>query len=62
MFNWFKKDPEQELRNAYHGKLGEALFAQRNGKIEEYSMLTAEAQDLRLALEALQNGDDRAAA
>jgi len=62
MFNWFKRDPETKIRDAYHTKLGEALFAQRNGKIREYSLLTAEAEALRLELEALQNDTDRAAA
>jgi len=62
MFNWFKRDPETKIRNAYHTKLGDALFAQRNGKIREYASLTAEAEALRLELEELQNNSDRAAA
>ena len=62
MFNWFKRDPETRIRNEYYTKLGEALFAQRNGKIREYSLLTAEAEALRLELEAMKNDTNRAAA
>jgi len=53
MFSFFKKDPAKKLRKQYLAKLEEALNAQRNGKIREYSFLTAEAEDFRSQLEAL---------
>ena len=55
MFNWFKSDPEKKLRKLYTAKLEEAMIAQRNGKIREYSFLTAEADALFKQLSALQN-------
>ena len=53
MFNFFKSAPDKKIRKQYHAKLEEAMHAQRNGKIREYSLLTAEAEILREQLEAL---------
>jgi len=53
MFNFFKSAPDKKIRKQYHAKLEEAMHAQRNGKIREYSLLTAEAELLREQLEAL---------
>ena len=53
MFKWLKPDPEKKLRKLYHAKLEQALNAQRNGKIREYSFLTAEAEAVREELEKL---------
>ena len=47
MFGWMKRDPQKQLRKQYHAKLEEALQAQRNGNIRQYSFLTAEAEKLR---------------
>jgi polyhydroxyalkanoate synthesis regulator phasin len=55
MFNFFKSAPDKKIRKQYHAKLEEAMLAQRNGKIREYSFLTQEAEALREQLEALQN-------
>ena len=52
MFEFLKKDPSKKLRKQYHAKLEEALHMQRNGKIREYSLLTAEAEAIREKLEA----------
>lgn len=52
MFGLFKKDPVKKLRLQYHAKLEEAMQMQRNGKIREYSFLTAEAEALREQMEA----------
>jgi hypothetical protein len=52
MFGFLKKNPVQKLRQQYHAKLEAAMIAQRNGKIREYSFLTAEAEKLRTQLEA----------
>jgi hypothetical protein len=54
MFNLFKSAPDKKIRKQYHAKLEEAMHAQRNGKIREYSFLTAEAEALREKLELLQ--------
>jgi hypothetical protein len=53
MFGIFKSDPVKKLRNAYHAKLTEAMNAQRNGKIREYSFITAEAEVLKSKLDIL---------
>ncbi len=54
MFNLFKSAPDKKIRKQYLAKLEEAMHAQRNGKIREYSLLTAEAEALREKLELLQ--------
>ncbi len=54
MFNLFKTSPDKKIRKQYIAKLEEAMHAQRNGKIREYSFLTAEAEALREQLELLQ--------
>ena len=53
MFNFFKSDPSKKVRKQYHAKLEEAMHAQRNGKIREYSLLPAEAELLREKLDSL---------
>ena len=54
MFGWMKRNPEKQLRKQYHAKLEEALHAQRNGNIRQYSFLTAEAEKLREKLEEIE--------
>lgn len=54
MFGLFKTAPDKKLRKKYMAKLEEAMHAQRNGKIREYSFLTAEAEALREQLELFQ--------
>lgn len=56
MFGLLKKDPSKKLRREYHAKLEQAMNAQRNGKIREYSFLTAEAEELKTALDKLESG------
>ena len=53
MFGQLKRNPEKQLRKQYHAKLEEALHAQRNGNIRQYSFLTAEAEKLREQLEEM---------
>lgn len=53
MFGWFKKDPIAKLDKEYKTKLQDAMIMQRNGKIREYSFLTAEAEKIREKMEAL---------
>ena len=52
MFGFFKKDPLKKLQKEYEAKLEEAMHMQRNGKIREYSFLSAEAEDIRLKIQA----------
>ena len=54
MFSLFKTAPDKKIRKKYMAKLEEAMLAQRNGKLREYSFLTAEAEALREQLELLQ--------
>lgn len=53
MFNFFKRNPLQELQKAYENKLTEAMQAQRNGDIRAYSTLQEEAEAIYAKLEAL---------
>ena len=54
MFGFLKRDPAVRVRKAYHAKLEAAMQMQRNGKIREYSMLTAVAEALREQLEKIE--------
>jgi hypothetical protein len=53
MFSFFKKDPIKKLNKIYLQKLEKAMLAQRSGDILSYSMLTSEAEDIRIEMEAL---------
>jgi len=53
MFKFLKTSPDKKIRKQYLAKLEEAMHAQRNGKIREYSFLTAEAEALKVRLDAL---------
>ena len=46
MFWIFKKDPIKTMQKKYETLLEEAMNAQRNGKIEEYSELSFESEKL----------------
>jgi hypothetical protein len=54
MFSIFKKDPIKSLNKVYFQKLEQAMRAQRNGDIKSYSMITAEAEEIRVKIEALE--------
>ncbi|MGI1677398.1 MAG: DUF6435 family protein [Cellvibrionaceae bacterium] len=53
MFSIFKKNPIAKLEKQYYKKLEDAMHAQRNGDIKSYSMITAEAEEIRVSIEAL---------
>lgn len=53
MFGLFKTDPVRKAEKAYYQKLEQAMNAQRNGDIRSYSMLTAEAESIRVEIEKL---------
>lgn len=54
MFSIFKKNPVKKLSKLYESKLEEAMNAQRRGDIRAYSMITAEAEDIRAEVLKLQ--------
>ena len=54
MFGLFKKDPVKQLQKEHETMLTRAFQAQRNGDIRQYSMLTAEAEALRVRIESLE--------
>ena len=53
MFSLFKKDPIEKLNKRYLSKLEAAMLAQRNGDIKSYSMITAEAEEIRVKMDEL---------
>lgn len=53
MFSLFSKDPTKKLKRTYDQKLEQAMLAQRKGDIKSYSMITAEAEEIRLKIEEL---------
>lgn len=58
MFSIFKKDPVKKLNKRYEAKLEEAMYAQRNGDIKSYSLITAEAEKIRIEIQVLENGSE----
>ncbi|EWH10416.1 hypothetical protein DS2_08083 [Catenovulum agarivorans DS-2] len=55
MLSFFKKDPIKKLNKLYAAKLEQAMWAQRNGDIRSYAMLTAEAEKIAEEIEQLKN-------
>ena len=55
MFQFLKSDPTKKLQKSYLKKLEEALHLQRNGKIREYSFVTAEAEAIKAQIDEIQN-------
>ncbi len=59
MFSLFKKDPIKKLDKLYEAKLEEAMHAQRRGDIKSYSMITAEADEIRVKILKLQDAQKK---
>ncbi|MFZ9888810.1 MAG: DUF6435 family protein [Myxococcota bacterium] len=57
MFGWFRSDPATKLEKRWRALLKEAMELQRAGKIPEFARKTAEAERVRLELDALR-GDN----
>lgn len=55
MFGLFKSNPTKKLRKQYDALLEKAMYAQRNGDIKTYSMLTAQSEELWKEIERLEN-------
>ncbi|MBU2895034.1 Lacal_2735 family protein [Colwellia sp. D2M02] len=54
MFSIFKRDPIKKLNKLYEAKLEQAMYAQRNGDIRSYSMITAEAEVIASQIKELE--------
>ena len=54
MFGRFKKSPVDKLKEEHKALATKAFHAQRNGDIESYSFLTAEAEAVREKITALE--------
>jgi hypothetical protein len=55
MFQFLKSDPTKKLRKMYLRKLEDAMHLQRNGKIREYSFLTAEAEAIKAQIDEIES-------
>ena len=55
MFGLFKKDPLQKYNKEYQSLLEQAQRLQRNGDIEGYSRVSAEAAAVLEKIEAIEN-------
>lgn len=55
MFGFLKAAPEKALQKKYEKLLHQAMLFQRNGDIKSYSMITAEAEKVRLEIEKLKS-------
>ena len=53
MFGIFKRNPKKKMRKEYDALLEKAMYAQRNGDIRTYSMLTADAEALWQKIEQI---------
>ncbi|AFU98361.1 DUF6435 family protein [Simiduia agarivorans] len=54
MFGLFTRDPTKKLQRQYETLLTDAMAAQRKGDIKRYSMLTEEAEAIRVKIEQIQ--------
>ena len=57
MFGMFKKSPLKKWSKDHEALLTKAFQAQRDGNIRLYSTLTAEAEALRVTIEAFNNSE-----
>ena len=53
MFGWFRSDPKKKLETQYAAKLEQARDAQRNGNIQGYANLMAEAETILLEIDSI---------
>lgn len=53
MFGFLKANPEKKLQAKYEKLLEQGMQFQRKGDIKSYSMITAEAQEVKKALDTL---------
>lgn len=60
MFGWFRSDPKKKLEAQYAKKLEAARDAQRNGNIQGYASLMAEAETILQEIDSLTESVDAA--
>lgn len=53
MFSWLKSDPIKKMQTEYEKLMGQAVEAQRNGKIELYGELSLKADQVLKKIEQL---------
>ena len=53
MFEFLKSNPNKKLEKEYSQKMEEAMKAQRNGNIDLYAQLTAEAENILRKIELI---------
>jgi hypothetical protein len=53
MFNLFKSDPVKKLEKEYGKMLEEAMNAQRNGKMDVYAKISADAEKIGKQIDEL---------
>jgi len=53
MFDFLKTDPKKKLEKEYSQKMEDAMKAQRNGNIDLYAQLTAEAENILRKIELI---------
>ncbi|WP_298861818.1 DUF6435 family protein [uncultured Gimesia sp.] len=53
MFGWLRGDPKKKLEARYAAKLEQARDAQRNGNIQGYATLMAEAETILQEIDRL---------
>jgi len=53
MFEFLKSNPKKKLEKEYSQKMEEAMKAQRNGNIDLYAQLTAEAENILRKIELI---------
>lgn len=54
MFDFLKPNPQKRMQKEYEKLTTKAFEAQRNGDIRTYSLLTAEAEDLKKKMDETQ--------
>jgi hypothetical protein len=57
MFSFFKNHSIKKLNKTYEAKLEQAMYAQRNGDIKSYAMITEEAEIINKKILALENSN-----
>ena len=55
MFKFLKPDPTKSLQKQLDKKLEQAFLAQRNGKIELYSTLSKECEDIQKKIDHIKS-------
>lgn len=53
MFGWLRSDPKKKLESQYSQKLEQARDVQRNGDIQRYATLMAEAETILQKIDQL---------